>query len=264
MKRRFTIFAIFLILISLFVSCATLKPVEAEEEERGLEVPVCNKNHSKDHEIRDFQYYSICYRESYEQAEWSAYVLTTERLVKNTNRTDDFREDPEISTQSATLADYKGSGYDRGHLTPAADMAFSKEAMSETFYMSNMSPQAPYFNRGIWMYLESQVRKWGTRFGTVYVISGPVLDKPASSYNTIGENKVAVPEAYYKVVMVPRDEYYEAIAFVIPNEKCADTFWDYAQSVDYVEEITGLDFFPKIKDKIEIQMEKEFNLDFWK
>ncbi len=263
-RLKFLLPAYFVFLVFLN-GCSTLKPVVVEpEEEKGYEIPVCNKKHSSDHEIRNFTYYSICYREAYEQAEWSAYVLTTERLVKNTNRTDDFRPDPMISTQSASLADYKGSGYDRGHLTPAADMAFSKEAMSETFFMSNMSPQAPYFNRGIWMYLESQVRKWGSRFGEVYIVSGPVLDKPANAYSTIGENSVVVPEAYYKVIMVPRADSYEAIGFVIPNEKCADTFWDYAVTIDYVEEITGLDFFSRIDDKIEKQMEKEINLDFWK
>ena len=114
-----------------------------------------------DHQIRAFQYYTLCYRESYEQAEWSAYCLRAFMLQKNAKRTNDFRPDPEILGGSATLADYKRSGYDRGHLTPAGDMVFSREAMSETFYMSNMCPQAAAFNRGIWKDLEDQVREWG-------------------------------------------------------------------------------------------------------
>ena len=108
-----------------------------------------DQNAALDHQIRSFQYYTLCYRESYEQAEWSAYCLRDWMLQKNVKRTNDFRPDPEILTGSATLADYKRSGYDRGHLTPAGDMVFSKEAMSETFYMSNMCPQAAAFNRGI-------------------------------------------------------------------------------------------------------------------
>ena len=135
----------------------------------------------EDHEHRAYEYYSLCYRESYEQAEWSAYCLTDEHLVKNAGRSDDFRADPKISTGSATPDDYKKTGYDRGHLSPAADFAFDKTAMSETFYMTNMSPQTGSFNRGIWKDLESTVRTWAKKFGRVYVVSGPILEKNAGS-----------------------------------------------------------------------------------
>lgn len=220
-----------------------------------------------DHQIRNFQYYSLCYRESYEQAEWSAYCLRAFMLQKNTKRTNDFRPDPQITTGSATLADYKRSGYDRGHLTPAGDMVFSKEAMSETFYMSNMCPQAAAFNRGIWKDLEDQVREWVRTYGAAYIVSGPVLSKPADEYPSIGESKVAVPEYFYKVILVPifqddsdQDSPEEcadlmAIAFVIPNKGCDGDFWRYAASVDEVEQITGLDFFPLLEDDIEERVE---------
>ena len=235
-----------------------------------LEIPVCAGNHGKntgDHQIRNFENYSICYRESYEQAEWSAYCLTEDELVKNAKRSDDFRADPEITTGSATPADYKKSGYDRGHLSPAADFAFSEKAMSETFYMSNMSPQKGSLNRGIWKDLESKVREWAELYGRVYVISGPVLEKPASEYKSIGENQVAVPEFYYKVILIPlyEDENDKAspedaqnvmmIAFILPNEKCEGTLDDYAVTVDEVESRTGLDFFAPLPDSIENEME---------
>lgn len=234
----------------------------------GLEKPVCAASHKAgDHQIRNFEHYSICYRESYEQAEWSAYCLTQEELVKNTKRSDDFRSDPEIPTGSATPADYKKSGYDRGHLSPAADFAFSEKAMSETFYMSNMSPQKGSLNRGLWKDLESKVREWAEIFGRVYVVSGPVLEKPASEYKSIGENQVSVPEFYYKVILVPlyADENDKAspedaqnimmMAFIFPNEKCEGTLDDYAVTVDEVESRTGLDFFAPLPDSIENEME---------
>ena len=228
---------------------------------------ICADNNSPDHQIRNFQYYSLCYRESYEQAEWSAYCLRDWMLQKNAKRTNDFRPDPEILTGSATLADYKRSGYDRGHLTPAGDMVFSKEAMSETFYMSNMCPQAAAFNRGIWKDLEDQVREWVRTYGAAYIVSGPVLLKPADEYLSIGESKVAVPEFFYKVILVPifedgleQDSPEEcadlmAIAFVIPNKGCDGDFWRYAASVDEAEQITGLDFFPLLEDDIEERVE---------
>lgn len=223
-----------------------------------------------DHQIRAFQYYSICYRKSYEQAEWSAYCLRDWMLQKNAKRTNDFRPDPQIEGGSATLADYKKSGYDRGHLTPAGDMVFSREAMSETFYMSNMCPQAAAFNRGIWKDLEDQVREWVRFYGAAYVVSGPVLSKPASEYPFIGQSKVAVPEFFYKAILVP---IYEdgldacadvmAIAFVIPNKACEGDFWRYAKSVDEAEEITGLDFFPLLEDDVENRVEAECDPRPW-
>ena len=256
-------------------------PAEPEKKHillaQGLELPLCPaKEHAEDHEIRNFTNYSICYRESYEQAEWSAYSLSYLQLEKNAARSNDFSPDPAISTGSASLSDYKGSGYDRGHLTPAADMAFSELAMSESFYMSNMSPQAPQFNRGIWKDLEAQVRLWVERFGKVYVVSGPLLDKASEFYKTIGENKVAVPKAYYKVILVPLYEddadkasledsaSIMALGFIIPNQKCDEDFWSYAVSIDKVESATGLDFYSLLPDALENEVESQISLDSWK
>lgn len=246
--------------------------------EKGLEIPICaGTKGGKDHQIRSFEHYGICYRESYEQAEWSAYELTVEQLVKNAGRSNDFREDPKITTGSATLEDYKGSGYDRGHLTPAADMSFDANAMSETFYMSNMSPQAGSFNRGIWKDLEAKVRDWARAFGRVYVISGPILDKAASKYESIGKNKVSIPQYYYKVILAPLyadandkktpDDAKDitAIGFILPNNACeGKTYTDFACSIDEVEKRTGLDFYSLLEDKAEDSVEKNFDISLWK
>lgn len=242
----------------------------------NLQVPECGlKNHSADHELREFKYYSLCYRETYEQAEWSAECIKSSMLQKNATRSNDFRPDDKISTGSATLADYKSSGYDRGHLVPAADMSFDADAMSETFYMSNMSPQAPQFNRGIWVNLETQVRAWAQKFGKIYVVSGPVLNKSAQEFPSIGKNQVSVPEFYYKVILAPiykneedkntpeDSESVMAIGFIIPNQKCEKEFWDYAVSIDEVENITNIDFFPQLEDSLEKQVESAFKLENW-
>ena len=234
----------------------------------NLELPLCPGNHGEaDHQIRHFAHYTICYRESYEQAEWSAYCLTEEELVKNAGRTDDFRSVPEITTGSASPADYKKSGYDRGHLSPAADFAFDEKAMSETFYMSNMSPQKGSLNRGIWKDLETEVRLWAKNFGRVYVVSGPILEKKPGEYKSIGENGVSVPEFYYKVILAPlyADEADKAspenadsviaMAYIFPNEKCEGSLDDYAVTVDEVEKRTKLDFFAPLEDKVENEVE---------
>ena len=242
----------------------------------SLEIPSCPlKNHADDHEIRNFKYYSLCYRESYEQAEWSAYCLLDSQLIKNAERTNDFRPDSQISTGSAELADYRKSGYDRGHLTPAADMAFSEEAMSETFFMSNMSPQTPKLNRGVWKDLEAQVRLWVKKFGRAYVVSGPVLNKPADGFSSIGKNHVCVPDFYYKVILVPlykddRDlqtpddaENIMAIGFIIPNQDAEGEFWNYAVSIDEVEQISNIDFYYLLPDSVEDVVEADFDISRW-
>lgn len=241
---------------------------------KGLEKPICKgSQNQQDHQIRNFTHYSICYRETYEQAEWSAYCLTKENLVKNVSRSNDFRIDPQILTDSATLSDYKKSGYDRGHLSPAADFSFDQNAMSETFYMSNMSPQKGSFNRGIWKYLESQVRFWADFFGRVYVVSGPILEKDASQYKSIGENAVCVPEFYYKVILAPlyKDQNDRetpldaqsaiAFGFIFPNTKCEGLLFDYATTVDEIEKRTDLDFFSLLDDEIEEKLESQIVKD---
>ncbi|MBP3416676.1 MAG: DNA/RNA non-specific endonuclease [Spirochaetaceae bacterium] len=228
----------------------------------ALEIPLCS--HTDDsHEVHQYAGFALCYREQYEQAEWVAYEINTAELVKEAGRTDDFRPDPNISTGSASLADYKGSGYDRGHLAPAADMAFSHQTMSESFYMSNMSPQAGGFNRGVWKDLEANVREWAEEFGSVYVISGPVLEK--DEYPTIGENAVAIPEYYYKVLFAPegRDGKAEMIGFLLPNEKTKEDYFAFVVPVDEIEQRTGLDFFHSLPDNAETSLESQSHPEAW-
>ena len=121
----------------------------------------------------DHEGYSLLYDEDHEQASWVAYELEASDIQGAVGRTDDFREDPTVATHSAELADYKYSGFDRGHLIPAGDATRSASAMSATFYLSNMSPQDPGFNRGGWRVLESYVRRWARDNEAVYVVTGP-------------------------------------------------------------------------------------------
>lgn len=210
------------------------------------------------------QHYALSYDENFEQAEWVAYELTRERLSQKwVTRTNDFREDPKIETASATLYDYRGSGYDRGHLVPAADMAFSETAMSETFFMSNMSPQLRAFNGGVWRELEELVRDWAKKFGHLYVVSGPILSDSIQDW--IGKNEVAVPEAYYKIVLDLAEPEQKGIAWIIPNELTDVPLTEFAMTIDEVEEITGINFFAELMDEqLESRLEGEFNNDLWK
>ena len=226
----------------------------------------------KDHELHTYAGYTLCYRESYEQSEWVAYSLTRSQLEhKVTGRTNDFRADTLISTGSAKPADYKGSGFDRGHLAPAADMAWSLKSAHDSFLMSNMSPQTPSFNRVIWKHLEEAVRNWAQQYGTIYVVTGPVLEKESNEYQLSGESEVAVPEYFYKALLVFIPVYAESnsatgeieayrvqcAAFIVPNKGSGKDIYKFICSVDLAEERTGLDFFANLPDEVENLAESE-------
>lgn len=215
--------------------------------------------------IVDREGYALGYSEEHEPARWVIYHMTYEEATtKATARNDNFREDPEIPSGSATLADYKRSGYDRGHLAPAADMAYSVKTMDESFYMSNMSPQKGPFNQGIWRELEALVRSFAITERDVYIVTGPILPKTKTPETiTIGPSKVTVPEAYYKIVW-DRTEPMKMIGFVLPNEGSSEPLQSFTVSVDKVEELTGLDFFSEIPQPQQEHLERTFTIDAWK
>jgi len=204
--------------------------------------------------------YSLVYDEKHEQARWVAYELTAAETGKWFERTNQFLEDPLISTGSATDADYKGSGYDRGHIAPASDMGWSAETMAESFFYSNMSPQEPSFNRGIWKKGEDLVRFWARSYGNLYVVAGPVL---LSGLKTIGPHEVSVPDFYYKVILDPEQGQEKAIAFVIPNEGSRRPLTDFVVTIDSVERLTGINFFPALPDDKEWHLESTVCLECW-
>ena len=187
------------------------------------------------------KHYYLAYDEDTEQAAWVAYELNLSHLnARKVSRTDYFSEDPTIRTGSAHYEDYRGSGYTRGHLVPAADRAFSREAMDETFLMSNISPQTYHFNGGIWRELEELTRDWARLNERLIVVSGPVFEK--SNPSRIGRNGVAVPDAFFKVLIDIDEPDLKGIAFVIPNEKSDKPLTSYMVAIDQVETLTSLDF----------------------
>lgn len=208
--------------------------------------------------------FTLSYDEEWEQAEWTAHILTRENLQKEwTERSNDFRPDPKVSTQSATDDDYRGSGYDRGHLVPNGDLAWDAAYSSETFLMSNISPQARQFNQGIWRELEETTRDWAKKFGRLYVITGPVMTE--NPKGTIGrQNRIAIPAAYFKVLLDLEEPELKGIGFVIPNQVSFDPLFNYAKSIDEVEAITGLDFFANfMPEGTENELEAKGNIDLW-
>ncbi len=176
-------------------------------------------------------------------------------------QTNDFREDPAVKTGSAQLEDYRHSGFDRGHLVPAADMKWSEVAMSETFLLSNISPQNRSFNAGIWENLESTARKWAAKNEHIFIVTGPILQ---DSLFSIGENGVSVPQKFYKIILDLQPPVYKCIAFIIPNAHTQLDFWHYVVTVDEVESLTGLDFFPLLEDNLQDSLEMLMDTKAWR
>jgi len=205
--------------------------------------------------------YSLLYDERYEQAAWVAYELNEKEVKGSFERTNKFLEDPQVVTGSASNEDYKASGYDRGHLAPAADMAYSEKTMKESFYYSNMSPQTPSFNRGIWKRLEEQVRDWALQYHQIFVVTGPILN-PA--LKTIGPNKVAVPQYYYKVILDTSSQHQQMISFILPNEGSSSDLQKFVVSTDSLEKVSSINFFPNLQEKIENKLEAKSNVKNWK
>ena len=208
------------------------------------------------------KYYSLSYDERNEIPEWVAYELTAADLkVKNVKRHKRFNVDQAVKGRSASHGDYINSGYTRGHMAPAGDMAFSKDAMKETFFMSNMAPQTKEFNAGIWNKLEQQARDWAYDNKRLYVVTGPVV-KDIKTW--IGKNEVGIPKLFYKIFLDLEGSEQKAIAFLMPHADSDKSLQEFAVTVDEVEEVTGIDFFGELlEDDLENKLESSINLRDW-
>lgn len=240
--------------------------------------------------------YAVQFDPAYKTPIWAAENLTADRITgAKESRTDDFQPDPQVPLPAqASLNDYKGSRFDRGHNAPAADMKVLEnkglnptQAMSESFYLTNMVPQVGMNNnRGIWSDLEGQVRGWAVHKGQILVVTGPVFVK---GYQTIGISRVAVPTYLYKVIIDPKK--LNAIAFLIPNQQIVTrrthnldkgnlnypqtlpnaaidchstcTIANFVVPVAKVEQMTGLKFFSKIPDNQRSTIINQVNVNQW-
>lgn len=224
----------------------------------GLEIPATNGSSEL---ILHREGYTLSYNTSTRLPNWVAWHLTTDHTKGNAKRGDvEFQEDTDVPSPRANTTDYSRSGYDRGHMCPAGDNKWSLEAMEQSFLMTNICPQAPSLNRGDWNEMEQACRRWAKREGGLYIVCGPILYK--QKHKTIGKNKVTVPEAFFKVVLSMGKEP-KAIGFIYKNDDGNRPMGDYVNTVDQVERITGIDFFPALPDDIEKQVESHSDLSQW-
>jgi endonuclease G len=205
--------------------------------------------------------YTVSYNSDWKIPNWVAYELTKEEAEGVMPRGNNFIPDPEVSYgMSATTDDYKNSGWDRGHMAPAADMKWSKQAMKESFYLSNICPQNKNLNSGVWKDLEEQGRGLALEKGNIYVVCGPVVSKQPK---TIGHNNVAIPDAFFKVLLQNDNGNWSAVAFMFANENGRKLLSTYAMSVEDLQIITDIDFFPALPDSIEERIESQVDFTKW-
>lgn len=205
----------------------------------------------------DYSSFSIGYNYERKHADWVGYALLPELVRMYNPRVDSFHEETKIpSHYRATLNDYKGSGYDRGHLAPNATHDQTKQSMYDTFTLANMSPQLPSFNRGDWAQLEQYVRDCVATYPDatpIFVFTGPYYGTPLGY---IGESLIPVPEGYYKVIYEFEGDEYSAMGVQAPHETFDyDKLADYIVPVDTIEALTGLDFASLLPDSVEVLLE---------
>lgn len=216
-----------------------------------LEIPVTIK---KRNEIRLTRTgFAISYNNFYKVPNWVAWELTRKETTGSEERKNKFLPDPDLPEPRVEHSDYTHSGYDRGHMAPAADMKWSEKAMQESFYMSNICPQNQGLNRDNWGDLENKCRIWAKKYRSVYIVCGPIYD--SSNPKRIGQHKVAVPDRFFKVVLIYNLKNPVAMGFLFENKARHHKLEKYMVSVDSIETITGLDFFSQLPDNIEKQVE---------
>lgn len=239
-------------------SVTTTSETDTEAPE-GVEIPAPLTDRKE--AILQRMGYTVSYNEDLRIPNWVAWHLTSGRLTGPAQRKGiPFSPDTEAPGPLVDTHDYARSGYDRGHLCPAGDNKWSQRAMEESFLLTNICPQAPSLNRGDWNEMEIQCRKWAEQYGDVYIVAGPILYR--GQHKHIGQHRVTVPEAFFKVVLCMQGKP-KAIGFIYKNGDGNRPKGDYVNTVDEVERITGIDFFSSLPDDIEQRVEAKADLDEW-
>lgn len=211
-------------------------------------------------QIVEYEGFRVSFNQDNKTPNWVAWELLGSEADGPVKRSDNFWQDPAVKG-CPDRKDYSNSGFDRGHLCPAADQKWSVEAMNDCFSMANMAPQDHSLNSGAWATLEKKERVWAQRDSAIVIIAGPIYTD--SDRQRIGNAGVRVPSAFFKVMIAPYLDKPRGIGFVYPNMSAPGNMKNYAMSIDDVEKITGMDFFYNLPDDIEDRIESQFSFKEW-
>lgn len=241
-----------------------LLPEHCKRENHGIDgdidLTTVITNSDLPEQIIEYTGMTVSFNKDMHVPNWVAYELTATETCGEETRSNRFMTDPEVEG-CASPADYKNTGFDRGHMAPAADMKWSRQAMEESFYMTNIVPQVRSLNSGTWGRLENKCRQRAQTDSAVIIISGPVLTDEIEM--RLGTTGVAVPKRLFKVILSPYSNPPQAIGFIIPNGTIKGGMMSCAVPVDSVEKVTGHDFFSALPDDIENELESQVNFNQW-
>lgn len=259
-----------LVIVALIVACVYLAMKLQGEEQSRADRRVTNAefgdlmsvktNPAQKEILREYKGMDLSFNPECHIPNWVSWELTADETDGEASRSNKFVADPDIP-QSAETWDYSYSGYDRGHMAPAGDMRWDKEAMSQTFYMTNICPQVKTLNAGSWKRLEEKCRQWAEADSAIYIVCGPVIDGNPIEY--IGDTRVYVPRKFFKVIISPYTVPARGIGFIMPNAKVKGGMQACAVTIDSVESLTGHDFFASLPDDIERDIESQCDFHYW-
>ena len=232
-----------------------------------LEVPVLERDVPS--QILEYKGFAVSYNNDTRLPNWVAYELTAAEVEGDLPRKDKFRPDPSAIGPQASKEDYRNSGWDRGHMAPAADMKWSIQAMEESCYFTNICPQNQQLNGGDWKELEEQCRNWAHKYGSIYIVCGPIVMN--NEHGKIGANNVVVPDKFYKVVLARINGEYQGVGFIFHNPPQRKSkisgkppvnrpLKSYAVAIDEVEAAAGIDFFPALDAATQNRVERQTEL----
>ena len=232
-----------------------------------LEIPAMKGN--ADSQIIGYTGHTLSYNSGTRLPNWVAYELTPKEVQGENPRKDKFARCPQAQGPQADKEDYRNSGWDRGHMAPAGDMKWSTRAMDESYYFTNICPQNHELNTGDWKELEEKCRNWAEKYGSLYIVCGPIITD--NTHGTLGENKVVIPDKFFKVLLTQKEGEWQGVGFIFHNPPKRNSristkppvnrsLESYIVTIDEVEAITGLDFFHKLPDSIENSVEQQNRL----
>jgi endonuclease G len=250
-------------ILFLSVQCSSHRQESGNKGVNGISLELAIPQFTKSTKSQVIEHigYTVSYNEQRRNPNWVAYELTGEEVDGKEPRASKFIPDPLVKGRQAVDDDYKHSGWDRGHHAPAADMKWSKQAMDESFYLSNVSPQNHNLNSGVWKSIEELTRDNAKKYGRILVVTGPVFTDKKGLGN-IGDNRVLIPNGFYKVLLAYENGY-TGIGFYCENVAGKKSLDSYAKSIDEIEAITGIDFFHLLPDEIESSVESIYDWNDW-
>ena len=236
------------------IETSKLKYIQKLIDSVGIAAPISNEVLVK------HLAFTASYNPMHRVPNYVVHVIPKDILYGNITRSNDFRTDPFIKQNMSDSIDYWNSGFDRGHMAASADFKWNRKALSESYYYTNIIPQNKELNQGAWNKLEMQVREWAIDNTELIIVTGPVLKDNLSKIPQ-GSFKVSIPEYLYKIVLDYYPPTFKAIAFLYPNKNVPYEIDKHVVSIDSIEKLTGIDFFPKLEDSLENKLEAENNIE---